>query len=267
MTTTGPAPPLRKHKPRHLAKFSNYPVIGRSRLLAQFQKTTTELAATSRFPLLSAFLPQHLLAWVWNYLKSVFHGRYKPFPVYPAGTSGVFALQAANRGNVIKIAIAGDWGTGTVEAEAVAHSMKNANPDYTIHLGDVYYIGGKPEIEENCLGYAPYTGLRFAREMPGENLPAERISDEKSSEKDSSEEDEEYEDGEEKRAAATLCPSIFHHDAGGPAQARARSRNLSDRPHPGKPGAGSSGQGSVGDATGRRDWRPGQPGNSSFRRD
>lgn len=169
MTTTGPTAPLRKHKPRHLAKFSNYPVVGRSRLLAQFQKTITELAATSQFPLLSAFLPLHLFAWVWKYLKSVFHGKYKPFPVYPPGTSGVFALQAANRGNVIKIAIAGDWGTGTVEAETVADSMKNANPDYTIHLGDVYYVGGKPEIEENCLGYSRngYAGVFWPRGREG----------------------------------------------------------------------------------------------------
>jgi len=57
-------------------------------------------------------------------------------------------------GNPIKIAIAGDWGTGSTplsnkpedqapfdSALAVANGMRNLKPDYTIHLGDVYYSG------------------------------------------------------------------------------------------------------------------------------
>jgi hypothetical protein len=147
-----PTPKARTHKPRRVAKLSNYAVIGRSRLTAQFQQKTTELAATSNFPKLAAFLPQNLFPWVWNYLKSTFRGKYKPFPVYPAGTSGIYPLRAANGGNVIKIAVAGDWGTGTLEAEQVVDSMVKDNPDYTLHLGDVYYVGEAPQIEENCLG-------------------------------------------------------------------------------------------------------------------
>src|SRR5579863_4502464 len=159
----------RIHKPRHLAKFSNDPLFGRSRLTAQFQKKTTELAATSNFPKLAAFLPWNLIPWVWNYLKSVFRVRYKPFPTYPPGASGVYPLRAADGGNVIKIAIAGDWGTGTLEADTVAHSMRNGNPDYTLHLGDVYYVGGAPEIEENCLGKCTkhYTGVTWPHGSQG----------------------------------------------------------------------------------------------------
>jgi hypothetical protein len=29
--------------------------------------------------------------------------------------------------------------------------MKARNPDYTIHLGDVYYVGDRPELKQNCL--------------------------------------------------------------------------------------------------------------------
>jgi hypothetical protein len=119
--------------------------------MAEFQKQATALATTSNFPKLAAFLPQNLWPWVWNYLKSVFRGRFRPFPVYGVGETGIYQMQATNGGNVIKVAIAGDWGTGTLESETVAASMMNENPDYTIHLGDVYYVGDNDEIEENCL--------------------------------------------------------------------------------------------------------------------
>jgi len=34
--------------------------------------------------------------------------------------------------------------------------MKEFDPDYTIHLGDVYYVGDDQEVEENCLGRTEY---------------------------------------------------------------------------------------------------------------
>ncbi|HVO60823.1 MAG TPA: metallophosphoesterase [Terriglobales bacterium] len=52
----------------------------------------------------------------------------------------------------VRIAVAGDWATGTDEAESVAEQMKAFKPHFTIHLGDVYYVGDPPEVSENCLG-------------------------------------------------------------------------------------------------------------------
>jgi hypothetical protein len=169
MSTTAPTPNPATHKPRHLAKASNYAVIGRSRLLAQLQKKTAELAQTTNFPMLTAFLPQHFFVWFSNYLKSILKGKYKPFPVYPAGESGVYPLRSANGGGAIKIAIAGDWGTGTVESEEVANCMSRERPDYTLHLGDVYFVGGTPEINENCLGHSAngYTGVTWPHGSQG----------------------------------------------------------------------------------------------------
>jgi hypothetical protein len=162
MAASTPTPNPATHKPRPVAKLSNAPVIGRSRLLAQFQRKATKLATTTDFPTAAAFLPWHW-AWIVNYLKSVFHRKYKPFPVYPAGASGVYPLRAIDGDNVVKIAIAGDWGTGTVEAQEVANSMMKWNPDYTLHLGDVYYVGDTPEIDENCLGHDAhgYKGVKW----------------------------------------------------------------------------------------------------------
>jgi Calcineurin-like phosphoesterase len=62
--------------------------------------------------------------------------------------SGVYAFD-----DKCKLAVAGDWGTGTDEAQHVTSAIKGKhNPDYTVHLGDVYYVGDQPELEENCLG-------------------------------------------------------------------------------------------------------------------
>jgi hypothetical protein len=60
--------------------------------------------------------------------------------------------------------MAGDWGTGTDEAAVVIRSMApdEARPDYTIHLGDVYYVGDVASIEENCLGEQRRSGRSYS---------------------------------------------------------------------------------------------------------
>ncbi len=41
------------------------------------------------------------------------------------------------------ISLVGDWGTGTDEAESVAKRVLEFGPDFTVHLGDVYFVGGE----------------------------------------------------------------------------------------------------------------------------
>jgi hypothetical protein len=140
-------------KPAYLAKRSNIPFLGRTRLMARIQQAASKLARTSRFPTLAAFFPQNLWPWLWSYLKSAFHGKHKPYPTYlTSGQTGVYSLRAADGGNIVKLSIVGDWGTGTKEAYAVAQNMLKFAPDYTIHLGDVYYVGEDVEVKENFLG-------------------------------------------------------------------------------------------------------------------
>src|SRR5713101_3603337 len=85
---------------------------------------------------------------VWKY----FGGKRYPFPKYANPNEGVFPLA-----DEAKLSIAGDWGTGTDEAKQITDQMKAGNPDYTIHLGDVYYVGDSPEVKEHCLGEAAQT--------------------------------------------------------------------------------------------------------------
>lgn len=86
-----------------------------------------------------------------RYLAYVFHKKHT-FQSYRRAQGGVFALAGDNGPDNVRIAVAGDWGTGTDEAYAVANRMMQFNPHFTLHLGDVYYVGDPPEINENCLG-------------------------------------------------------------------------------------------------------------------
>ncbi len=126
--------------------------LKRSALHSHFRRTVDDLADTSNYPRLKAFLPQNLWPWVKDYLKYVFKKKH-PFLTYPAGeNAGVYRMEASHRGEVFKISIAGDWGAGTAEAAKVASAITSFRPDYTIHLGDVYYVGDTAEVSENCLG-------------------------------------------------------------------------------------------------------------------
>jgi hypothetical protein len=102
--------------------------------------------------------------WIVNWLKATFKtdieslvvpaDKKHTFPAYPStGERGHYDISgfAAADGS-IRIALAGDWGTGTDIAQQVTDSMTASDPELTIHLGDIYYVGELNEVEENCLG-------------------------------------------------------------------------------------------------------------------
>lgn len=62
----------------------------------------------------------------------------------------------SSKNKPVRIAIVGDWGTGKFgkhdgPAVAVMKGIEKRNPDYVIHLGDVYYAGTEDEEQENFL--------------------------------------------------------------------------------------------------------------------
>ena len=105
----------------------------------------------SRYPLIAAFTPQRLWNWISQYLRYRFRPRH-PFQVYPKDSAddGVYSLEGD--AGEIRIALAGDWATGTDEAHTISELIKAFEPHYTIHLGDVYYVGDPNEVDENFLG-------------------------------------------------------------------------------------------------------------------
>jgi hypothetical protein len=139
--------------------------LHRSAMHSHFRRKVDDLADDTNYPTLKAFLPQNLWVWARSYLKYVFRRKHS-FQTYPAsGEQGVYPLRAADGGQVFKLSIAGDWGTGTREAAEVAAAMLASSPDYTLHLGDVYYVGDTTEISENCLGKTEfgYQGVTWPR--------------------------------------------------------------------------------------------------------
>jgi hypothetical protein len=120
-------------------------------------------------PPLQDFDNTNIFPWIAGWLKTVGSERHA-FEAYPdAGERGRYDLTGllAPDGS-IRIAVAGDWGTGTDVAQQVADSMVADNPELTIHLGDIYYVGRDDEVQENCLGVnGNYQGVFWRRGSKG----------------------------------------------------------------------------------------------------
>jgi calcineurin-like phosphoesterase family protein len=63
---------------------------------------------------------------------------------YRKGRDEVFELKDRK-----KIAIVGDWGTGSDIAKNVLEQVCSCEPDVLVHLGDVYYAGTQPEQQSH----------------------------------------------------------------------------------------------------------------------
>ena len=123
----------------------------RSAALSQLYKAA-EAAAPANYPPESLFSPAAVWSWIRNYLAYVLHRRHDFVPCTVTPNNAVYDLSDENGTSNVRVSLAGDWGTGTVESNCVADQIKRSNPHYTIHLGDVYFVGDPPSVNENCLG-------------------------------------------------------------------------------------------------------------------
>jgi hypothetical protein len=160
---------------------TNYVGLGRTAIQSHFRMTADNLPPGAAYPTLQNFDDQQIWAWIKNWLAATYktdieslvvpgdkRHSFDPYPV--SGERGHYDLSpllAADKS--IRIALVGDWGTGTDEAQTVADNMMLTNPELTIHLGDVYYVGQPEEVEENCLGQATplYKGVSWRRGSKG----------------------------------------------------------------------------------------------------
>jgi Calcineurin-like phosphoesterase len=136
----------------------NYTGFAHSRVTAHFQAALTGYSSTTYDPI-AAFLPNRLFEWVPQIAKYWFHKKhaFRDYTTHKKGT-GIYPID-----DRMKISITGDWGTGTDEARMVAAAMEQSEPDFTIHLGDVYYVGDGNEVRENFLGEktSPYVPVKW----------------------------------------------------------------------------------------------------------
>jgi hypothetical protein len=136
----------------------NFTGFAHSRASAHLQAARTGYSTATYDPI-SAFLPGRLFVWIAQVAKYWFHKKhaFRDYTAHGKGT-GIYPID-----DRVKISIAGDWGTGTDEARIVGAAMERSDPDFTVHLGDVYYVGDGNEVRENFLGEktSPYTPVKW----------------------------------------------------------------------------------------------------------
>ncbi|PWJ60635.1 calcineurin-like phosphoesterase family protein [Dyadobacter jejuensis] len=123
-----------------------------------FEKKTGEHATVTRK--LSEFFKTNIVAFAWHYLRSRFGVRH-PYWAYPRhGQSGCFRLQSSrSHQDGVTLALASDWASDTVESDRIGALIATHVPDYTIHLGDIYFVGTEAEVRENFT--APYASWYY----------------------------------------------------------------------------------------------------------
>lgn len=123
-----------------------------------YEKHVKETSSVTN--VISEFFKTNLFGFAWHYLKSRFGPRH-PYQAYPRnGDTGVYKLQSSIPSREeISITLLSDWASDTAESDKVAHLVSRYAPDYTIHMGDIYFVGTPKEVEENFT--APYASWYF----------------------------------------------------------------------------------------------------------
>jgi len=75
-----------------------------------------------------------------NFIGWLIHDwRVKPPFKYPAIHNSIHDILKPEDSGPAIIGVAADWATDTVQSEFIGKSIKDKNPDYTVHLGDTYF--------------------------------------------------------------------------------------------------------------------------------
>ena len=150
--------PMTQKTGRRRKDLGNFEGMLHSGFGSHFRAGGSRYSKTTYNPL-NAFRASHLAAWIPHVIRYWFKKKY-PFRDYTSPGKGMGIFEMGDRAT---ISLIGDWGTGTDEAQKVADCVESFHPDYTIHLGDVYFVGDTSEIKENFLGEktSPYDPVRW----------------------------------------------------------------------------------------------------------
>ena len=120
----------------------------RTQLLGTPRDSARSLQLTHNIRHAGDFLEARFWRWLLEYLRTVLRRRAK-FLEYDLTDprAGIHVMP-----DVVSVALAGDWGTGTISAYRVRDEILRRSPDITMHLGDVYYSGSQDEFDEYFLG-------------------------------------------------------------------------------------------------------------------
>jgi hypothetical protein len=99
---------------------------------------------------ITEFFKTNLFGFAKHYIRSRFGAKH-PYQSYPSnGDSGIYLMQSSIPSREeLSVALLSDWASDTAESDAVANLVSKYAPDYTIHLGDIYFVGTPKEVEDN----------------------------------------------------------------------------------------------------------------------
>ncbi len=97
---------------------------------------------------MDGLISENRLAWIKNNISSIWRSRHSPYPTYdmPSVNNGIFKMQEPVS-RPVSIAVLADWASDTPESQMIAGQA--GIQDYSIHLGDTYYVGNAQEVREN----------------------------------------------------------------------------------------------------------------------
>ena len=114
----------------------------------------------------SDFFESKFFSWFYHYFRSRFGPRHD-FLNYSmqSDDNGIYKLEKTSTLDKpgISISLVADWATDTNESDRIGSLIESHKPDYSIHLGDIYFVGMKDEIaqnffNENCSWYRGTSG-------------------------------------------------------------------------------------------------------------
>jgi hypothetical protein len=121
--------------------------LSRSPLLNQLHALKEAIFKPAPKHNMHGYMPQNKLVWIWKNLLHLGNTHY-PYQIYqrPEENNGVFIMPDEPE---LSIALLSDWASDTPESCNVASLCSSVLRDFSIHLGDTYYVGNEKEISCN----------------------------------------------------------------------------------------------------------------------
>lgn len=121
--------------------------LNRSSIVNQWRAIADSLTKRAPGNNMHGLVDENKLTWLLKCLAHLGNRRY-PYQVYgkPEENNGIFKIHPA-AGKETTVALLSDWASDTPESQKVASLVGPV--EYSIHLGDTYYVGNSKEIADN----------------------------------------------------------------------------------------------------------------------
>jgi hypothetical protein len=121
--------------------------LSRSPLVNQLHAIRESITKGTPHFNMHGYMPQNKLAWIWKNLCHLGNTRY-PYQTYVnrKENNGVFTMPDVPE---LSVALLSDWASDTPESFNVASLCGSVERDFSVHMGDTYYVGNEKEIACN----------------------------------------------------------------------------------------------------------------------